>query len=230
MPVKTSSDSSTCPTTCGLRRICSCVFSSMSCAWRGGRGKKAHNSSALAKATAASTPKAARQPKASEISTPIGMPNTVAATMPKATIETARPARAGPASSTAVALARDQNTGSASAGTKRARAMTPMLGASAAAAFDAPNSANTPMNSRLRFTLAISAVSSGPVAATVKANRVTSKPAWDTVTCRSRASGGNRPTIRNSVVRTVNPATDSKRMGNSMGLRCAAGRRRVTGR
>ena len=57
--------------------------------------------------------------------------------------------------------------------------MTQMLGAAMASAFDRPNRISTPMNRRLRSMLAISAVSSGPVAATVKANSVTSRPAWD---------------------------------------------------
>src|SRR5690606_9437609 len=216
MPVKASIDSNTCPSIRASRRMRSWVRRATAWGWSRCRGKQAHSSSALAKARAASTPNAARQPKPSEISTPMGMPNTVAATVPKATSETARPARAGPASSTAVALASDQNTGRARAGTKRASAMTQILGASAASRLEAPNSASTATNSRLRSILAINAVSSGLTAATVKANSVTSKPAWDTVTCRSRASGGNRPTIRNSVVRMVNPAVESKRMGNSM--------------
>ena len=202
----------------GLRRMRSCVTSLTSSLWMRVLGNAIHSSRALAKATADSTPKAARQPNASEISTPMGMPNTVAATMPKATSEMARPARAGPTSSTAVALASDQNTGSASAGTKRATAMTQMLGAAMASALDRPNRISTPMNRRLRSMLAISAVSSGPVAATVKANSVTSRPAWDTVTSRSRARSGSRPTIRNSVVRMVKPAAESSRMGNSIGI------------
>ena len=142
----------------------------------------------------------------------MGMPNTVAATMPNATVEMARPARAGPTSSTAVALASDQNTGRARAGTKRATAMTQMFGAAAATALDRPKRTSTLMNRRLRSMLAMRAVSSGPVAATVKANSETSRPAWDTVTFRSRARPGNRPTIRNSVVRMVNPAAESSKM------------------
>ncbi|CFN74843.1 Uncharacterised protein [Bordetella pertussis] len=46
----------------------------------------------MAQATAVSTAKAARQPKASETSTPMGMPRTVAATMPKPMMDMARPA------------------------------------------------------------------------------------------------------------------------------------------
>ncbi|MNL54838.1 hypothetical protein D3C87_1782020 [compost metagenome] len=66
--------------------------------------------------------------------------------------------------------------------------------------------------------MAIKAVSNGPVAATVKANSETSRPVWDTVTCKSRAKAGNSPTIRNSVVRIVKPAAESSRMGKSIGI------------
>ncbi|CAB3871827.1 hypothetical protein LMG26686_03009 [Achromobacter mucicolens] len=225
MPVNTSSDSNTWLTTMGSRRMRNCVTRRTLSARTRVLGKVRSSSRALANATADSTQNAARHPKASEISTPMGMPNTVAATMPKATVEMARPARAGPTSSTAVALASDQNTGSASAGTKRAIAMIQMLGATAASALDSPNSTSTPMNRRLRSMLAMRAVSRGPVAATVKANSVTSRPAWETVTFRSRASPGKRPTIRNSVVRTVKPAAERSRMGKSIGIPWARGRK-----
>ncbi|CFV94750.1 Uncharacterised protein [Bordetella pertussis] len=117
-----------------------------------------------------------------------------------------------------MALASDQNTGSARAGTKRANAMTQMLGETAARALARPNSTSTQTNRRLRSRLASRAVSTGPAAATVKANSDTSRPACDTVTCRSRARGGSRPTIRNSVVRMVKPAADSRMMGNNIGF------------
>ncbi|KAG1390454.1 hypothetical protein G6F59_015198 [Rhizopus arrhizus] len=104
-----------------------------------------------------------------------------------------------------------------------------MFGAIAATALDTPNSTSTPINRRLRSTLAINAVSSGPVAATVKATSVTSRPACDTVTFRSRASPGSRPTIRNSVVRIVKPAAESSRIGKSIGIPLARCRQAARG-
>src|SRR5690606_36623242 len=50
--------------------------------------------------------------------------------------------------------------------------------------------------------------------ATVKAKRVTSKPAWGMLKARSRAIPGSRPTMMNSVVSTVKPAADKSRMGS----------------
>ena len=41
-------------------------------------------------------------------------------------------------------------------------------------------------------------------------------PAWDTLTSRSRAMEGNRPTMMNSVVSTVKPAADNSRIGNNI--------------
>ncbi|MNI60329.1 hypothetical protein D3C73_1155320 [compost metagenome] len=119
--------------------------------------------------------------------------------------------------STAVSLASAQNTGSPSAGISRATAITPMLGARAARVLASPNRINTLINSRRRSKRAKYAVRNGPNAATVNANKVTSSPAWETLTSRSRAIEGNRPTMMNSVVSTVKPAADNSRMGNNMG-------------
>ena len=47
---------------------------------------------------------------------------------------------------------------------------------------------------------------------------------------RSRARSGSRPTIRNSVVRMVKPAAESSRMGNSIGIPQARACRAVDGR
>ncbi|MNL80185.1 hypothetical protein D3C87_2069720 [compost metagenome] len=56
-------------------------------------------------------------------------------------------------------------------------AITPMFGASAASVLARPNMISTLINSLRRSNLAKYAVRNGPKAATVKANRVTSKPA-----------------------------------------------------
>ena len=147
---------------------------------------------------------------ASEMSVPTGMPNTVAQTMPKPILAIARPAWSGPTMSTAVSLASAQNTGSPSAGISRAAAITQMLGASAATTLETPNMISTEMNRRLRSKREKYAVRNGPKQATVKANSVTSKPAWGMVTARSRAMAGSRPTMTNSVVSTVKPAADNR--------------------
>ncbi|MNP04363.1 hypothetical protein D3C76_962750 [compost metagenome] len=128
----------------------------------------------------------------------------------------ARPAYSGPTMSTAVSLASAQNTGNPSAGINRANAITQMFGASAARVLARPNRISTEINSLRRSKRAKYAVRNGPKAATVKANRVTSRPACGMLTSRSRAMAGNRPTMTNSVVSTVNPAADNRRMGNSM--------------
>ncbi|MNC30147.1 hypothetical protein D3C75_784230 [compost metagenome] len=80
----------------------------------------------------------------------------------------------------------------------------------------AANSKRMPTNRRLRSKRAHHAVRKGPKQATVKANRVTSSPAWGTLTARSRAIPGNRPTITNSVVNTVKPAAASNRIGSNI--------------
>ncbi len=118
--------------------------------------------------------------------------------------------------STAVSLARAQKTGRPSAGSRRAKAMTPIFGASAARVLARPNITRMVMNSRRRSKREKYAVRKGPNAATVKANNVTSRPAWGMLISRSREIEGNRPTITNSVVSTVNPAADNSRMGNNM--------------
>src|SRR5471032_138014 len=142
----------------------------------------------------------------SEINVPTGMPNTVAQTMPKPIFSMARPAYSGPTISTAVSLAKAQNTGKPNAGIKRANAITQIFGANAATVLATPNMIRMLINRRLRGKRAKYAVRNGPKAATVKANNVTNSPAWDTLTFRSRAIDGNSPTIMNSVVSTVKPA------------------------
>ncbi|MNE51309.1 hypothetical protein D3C80_1459320 [compost metagenome] len=94
--------------------------------------------------------------------------------------------------------------------------MTQIFGANAARVLARPNMISTEMNSLRRSKRAQYAVKNGPKAATVKANKVTSKPACGMLTSRSRAIAGNRPTMTNSVVSTVKPAADNRRMGNSM--------------
>ncbi|MCY1361469.1 hypothetical protein D9M69_481370 [compost metagenome] len=91
-----------------------------------------------------------------------------------------------------------------------------MFGASAATVLARPNMISTEMNNLRRSKRAKYAVRNGPNAATVKANRVTSKPACGMLTSRSLAIAGNRPTMMNSVVSTVKPAADNRRMGSSM--------------
>src|SRR5476651_2057858 len=118
--------------------------------------------------------------------------------------------------STAVSLAKAQNTGNPNAGINRAKAITQIFGANAATVLATPNMIRIEINSLRRSNLAKYAVRNGPNAATVKANKVTSNPAWGIVTSRSRASAGNRPTMMNSVVSTVKPAADNRRMGRSM--------------
>ncbi|MNR45037.1 hypothetical protein D3C85_1638470 [compost metagenome] len=86
----------------------------------------------------------------------------------------------------------------------------------AARALDAANTSKMPTNRRLRSKRAAQAVRNGPKQATVKANRVTSKPAWDTLTSRSRAMPGSRPTMTNSVVSTVKPAAASNKIGSNI--------------
>ena len=120
--------------------------------------------------------------------------------MPRYTRDTAWPALLGPASWPAVSLAVPQNTGSASAGMKRASASTQMLGASAARALDRANTTRIATNSFLRSRCDSQAVSGGPNSMTVKANSVTSWPAAEIEIPRSRDSAGSRPTIRYSVV------------------------------
>src|SRR5450830_220063 len=175
-----------------------------------------NSSNALANATTARMANAVRQPNMSEINVPTGMPNTVAQTMPKPIFSMARPAYSGPTMSTAVSLAKAQNTGNPSAGINRANAITQIFGASAATVLAMPNMIRMLINKRLRGKRAQYAVRNGPNAATVKANKVTNNPAWDTLTFRSRAIDGSRPTMTNSVVNTVKPAADSSRMGNNM--------------
>ena len=110
------------------------------------------------------------------------------------------PARSVPASCAAVSLAVPQNTGSISAGTKRATASSLRSVESAARPLDRANTSRMATNSGLRGRWASTAVSGGPKSITVKANRVTSRPAAEMDICRSRARLGNRPTMRNSVV------------------------------
>lgn len=214
MPVKTSSDSNRWPSTSGWRNTLAWLRSETP-GRPGMRGSQAASSSALARASAASAANARRQLQVSAISVPMGMPSTVAATMPKNTSATARPSREGPARCAAVSLAMAQNTGSARAGTKRATAIVQISPATAASALAAANSSRQATNSRLRSTPASAAVRNGPKAATLKANRLTSRPAWATLTWRSAASAGSRPTMTNSVVRMVKPAAASRRIGNS---------------
>ena len=109
----------------------------------------------------------------------------------------------------AVSLAVPQNTGSAMAGSRRASASTPRLGATAASALEPANSRAMATNRRLRPTGASQAVSGGPASATTRANSVTSWPAAAALVPRSRASAGSRPTIRNSVVTMTKAATAS---------------------
>ncbi len=44
---------------------------------------------------------------------------------------------------------------------------------------------------------------------------MTKRPAWETLTPRSAAIDGNKPTIMNSVVITVKPAADKRTIGNN---------------
>ena len=86
-----------------------------------------------------------------------------------------------------VAVAKAQNTGKHRAGINRASAITQIFGASAATVLATPNMIRMLINSRLRGKRAQYAVRNGPKAATVNANKVTSSPAWDTLTFKSRA-------------------------------------------
>ncbi|HEY5753908.1 MAG TPA: hypothetical protein VIT21_12215 [Chthoniobacterales bacterium] len=88
------------------------------------------------------------RPNASEINVPVGIPKIVAATTPNETNDTARPAFSGPVIFTAVSLASDQKTGRISAGTKRANAMTPMLGATAASRLEMAKNVSVATNGR----------------------------------------------------------------------------------
>ncbi|MCY1461397.1 hypothetical protein D9M71_790530 [compost metagenome] len=62
------------------------------------------------------------------------------------------------------------------------------------------NSAIRPTSNSLRGTRPVMAVSSGAPMATLRAYRLTSRPAEGRVTARSLAMVGMRPTITNSVV------------------------------
>ena len=116
------------------------------------------------------------------------------------------PARAGPASKAAVSLAVPQNTGSASAGITRAAASTQRFGDQAATALETAKMSRIATKSFLRSICDSQAVSTGPNSITTTAKSVTSCPAVETETTRSRASAGRRPTIMNSVVTMTNAA------------------------
>ena len=92
MPLNTSTDSTIWPIISGLRSRANCELK-VTCSFTTRvAGKYSHSSKALARATAAKMPKALRQPQASEIKVPTGIPNTVAQTIPKPILAIARPA------------------------------------------------------------------------------------------------------------------------------------------
>lgn len=165
---------------------------------------------AFEKANAAKTPKATLHPNASERSAPIGIPNIVAQTIPNVSIDNAFPAFFDPVKFTELSLANAQYTGNAIAGMTRANAITPKFGAIAASVFAKPNIVSIKTNNIFRSYLEKNEVRNGPNAATVNANKVTSNPIVEILTFKSRAIEGRRPTIKNSVVRIVNPAADNK--------------------
>src|ERR1700730_21762 len=213
MPAKTSKERRTCPSILGSPKIPNCRQTEMRSLLPWILGRNASSKNALAKANAERTANALRQPNLSEIKVPVGIPKMVAVTTPKDIMEIAFPARSGPVICTAVSLANDQKTGSIRAGMKRDNAMTAMCGAAAASAFERENSSRTKTKSRFRARLTKDAVNRGPATATVNAKRVTSRPAWETLTFKSFAIDGNNPTMTNSVVRMVNPPADGRRIG-----------------
>src|SRR5690606_18536232 len=93
---------------------------------------------------------------------------------------------------------------------------TQIFGANAAKVLDAANTSKMATNKRLRSTCDNSAVNTGPNSITVKANKVTSCPAAEMETPRSRDKAGNSPTIRYSVVTITNAATARTKIDRSL--------------
>jgi hypothetical protein len=79
--------------------------------------------------------------------------------------------------------------------------------------FDAAKISRITTKSRFRSTCERRAVRKGPHIVTVKAKRLTSQPAWESVIPRSRASSGRSPMMRNSVVMRTKPDSARSRIG-----------------
>jgi hypothetical protein len=90
-----------------------------------------------------------------------------------------------------------------------------MFGAKAANPLENAKRSRVNKKSFFRSNPTTRAVRNGPTAATVRAKIVTRRPAFETVTWRSLAMEGSRPTMINSVVSTVNPAADRRKIGSN---------------
>ncbi|KPY07795.1 LysR family transcriptional regulator [Pseudomonas coronafaciens pv. oryzae] len=205
MAVNNRIDSSRLAMKCGSRRILACS-ARPTLAVGSKRGIDSASNTAIKPDSRVNAQNAPRQPTASANTVPSGMPNSIAAEIPRYTCATALPARFGPASRLAVSLAVPQNTGNASAGMNRASASTQILLETAASALEAANISRMTINVRLRSRCESMAVSGGPNSITVKAKSVTSKPAVEIEIPRSRANDGSSPIMRNSVVTITKPA------------------------